>query len=127
MEAGIVSRQLRLPQTVYCSVELAKLPLPAAGVPESELDMIQQQAAAAAQLPGTGAAADTAGAGAKEEEAAALMEPSEPVSAESIEDFQEAGGGGHRGLLQVRRGGGEEQGRICSTASSHRQRSFDTR
>jgi hypothetical protein len=63
--------------------------------------MIQQQAAAA-RLAGAGgiggSAAPEVGTG---KEAAALMDPSEPVTAESTEDLQEGASGHHGGILQV--------------------------
>lgn len=88
---------------------------PAAGVPQSEMDLLREQTAAARLAGGGGAAAAeapagpataaaTSGSGGAEEiamgEVEALPGPSEGVSAESTEDLSEEGGGG--GLLQVR-------------------------
>lgn len=110
---------------LYCSSRHP--PLPIAGVPRSELEMLQQQTAAArlaagtqgraadddpaggasgsgtaglAGGPGAGPMAGTAGGGSQEGisegEVDVMASPSEPVSAESTEDLQPAGG-----VLQV--------------------------
>lgn len=106
-----------------------------AGVPRSELEMLQQQTAAARLAAGGegagpaaaapaaatagGAEGVAAGRGSKEEgvsvgEVDALMSPSEPVSAESMEDLQLQGG-----VLQV--GGGRRgRGRAAVSASQCR-------